>query len=668
MDTHAKLPPPATPPVTYVWWLVLALVGLDYFSTLAYLPGIAVEAAGGVGGGRELVPFIGLGVVLVTFVCALPVYWYVAGRAPDGEGATGMLDRLIKGWFGKLLLLGLLGFVAADFLITRTLSTADAAVHIRLNPYWIAHGKEVVRSFSDSLGDWCNDQLLVTVVLAIIAFGAYAYIFLGFTRAFLRLAFTIVGLYLLLTGVVVVAGLVYLGNSPDIFNRWLSDVKLDHEVGTWPLIGSILMLLVLTFPHMALGLSGFELSLTSIPLIEGKPDDNPEHPRGRIRNARKLLVVAALIMGVFILASLTVVSLLIPVAEIKGDAKYRALAYLAHGGAVEGSPEGLLPMLFNPIFGTLYDVVNVLILGFAGASATLGSRQLVPRLLARYGMQLEWAGRMNIISHLLNVVMLVVLVVFRADVGAQVLAYAASVLALLTGASVAAMIDVWRRNRHSWLRLPVTLPFALICVFFLAMAVFTLRTNWDGLTIALIVVLTVLLTAFLSRYLRSKELRFQGFEFEDAATEARWDVIRQLHFQVLVPHRPGRETLAEKEEDIRKQHRLGPEVPIIFIEAELGDPSEFYQRPRMSIHKEDGREIIRVTGCASIPHVLAAICLEFRHIGAPPEIHFDWSNEPALTANLHFLLFGQGNIPWMVHELIRHAEPDLKKQPRVVVG
>jgi hypothetical protein len=661
----------SAPAPTHVWWLVLALVGLDYFSTLAYLPSIAVKAAEdieAIGGRRQLVPLIGLGVVLVTFLAALPVYWYVAGRSTEGEGATGLLDRLVKGWFGKLLLLGLLGFVAADFLLTRTLSTADAAVHIRNNPYWMAHGEEIVHSLSEKLGHWWNEQLLITIVLAVLAFGAYAYLFLGFTRSFLRLAFTIVGLYLTLTAVVVVAGLVYLANSPDILGQWIKDVRLDGTADVGSLLTSILLLAVITFPQMALGLSGFELSLTSVPLIEGDPGDTPDNPAGRIRNARKLLLVAALIMAVFILGSLTVVSLLIPDEAIKKDAQYRALAYLAHGGAVRGSPEGLSPVFLNPVFGTLYDIVSVLILGLAGASATLGSKQLVPRLLARYGMQLEWAGRMNIISHLLNVVILVVLVVFRADVGAQILAYAASVLALLTGAALAATIDVWRRNAHRWFRLPVVLPWAAICAFFLGMVLLTLYENLSGLTIALIVVATVLLTAFLSRYLRSKELRFEGFQFVDAASEARWDVIRNMHFQVLVPHRPEHTTLAEKEAAIRKSHRLGTDVPIIFIEAELGDPSEFYLRPQMSIRLEDGREIIRVTDCASIPHVLAAICLEFRHVGAPPEIYFDWSNEPAMTANVHFLLFGQGNIPWMVHELIRHAEKDPRRQPRVVVG
>ena len=42
----APPPGPKQPAVTYPWWIVLFLVGLDYFSTLAYLPSIAVAQVG----------------------------------------------------------------------------------------------------------------------------------------------------------------------------------------------------------------------------------------------------------------------------------------------------------------------------------------------------------------------------------------------------------------------------------------------------------------------------------------------------------------------------------------------------------------------------------------------------------------------------------------------
>src|SRR5262249_51829296 len=107
---------------SYAWWLVLCLVGLDYFSTLAYLPSVAL---GGAKDRPELAPLAALGVVLITLLAALPVYAYVAGRSHHGQGATGLLEGRVRGWLGKFLILVLLGFVATDFVVTRTLSVSD---------------------------------------------------------------------------------------------------------------------------------------------------------------------------------------------------------------------------------------------------------------------------------------------------------------------------------------------------------------------------------------------------------------------------------------------------------------------------------------------------------------------------------------------------------------
>src|SRR5260370_21695220 len=143
--SHRK--PRTHPAWNYAWWLVLCVVGLDYFSTLADLPSIAVEAAANAGG-PALAPLVIGGVVLVTLLAALPVYLYVVGRSPHGTGATGLLESLVRGWHGKLLILVLLGFIGTDFVITRTLSVADASAHLLHNPAleWWSSNSEHVRA------------------------------------------------------------------------------------------------------------------------------------------------------------------------------------------------------------------------------------------------------------------------------------------------------------------------------------------------------------------------------------------------------------------------------------------------------------------------------------------------------------------------------------------
>jgi hypothetical protein len=651
------------------WLWVLCLVGLDYFSSLAYQPSMAFEAAG------TAAPLATVVLVLFTLCGAVPVYWYVAGRSPNGQGATGLLERVLHGWWGKLIILVLLGFAATDFVITKTLSIADAAEHLIRNPLpqWqnalsalgtskLAITESLPESVKETVANAWNSRLIVAILLSILGFAFWAAFRRGLTRRVVQIAAVVVGIYMLLTALVIGSGLYYLYEHPELVRSWWTTMQGESSAR---LLGRSFF----AFPRMSLGLSGFELSMVVLPLIRGLPSDDSANPRGRVRNARKLLVAAALVMSTYLLGSALVTTILIPPAalQVSGAAANRALAYLAHGSALTIGSGSQVNSLFGEVFGTVYDVSTIVILTLAGASVTMGLRGLVPQYLHRLGMELEWAHRHGAILHVFNAINLVVTVLFRASVTEQRGAYAASMLMLMGSAAGAAALDRWQQRTGRW---PRRMPwgFLVLTVILLASTLAAIWWDANGLWIAGCFIVAILASSIISRIIRTTELRCERFRFKDTHSQFLWESLIALEFPILVPHRPGRRSLLHKEPHIRERHRLSPDVPIVFVEVDIADASDFYQTPEVEVLQEDGRFVVHVRHGASVAHVLAAVALELSKIGKPPEIHFGWSDESPVAANLNFLLFGEGNVPWMVREIIRRSEPNPERRPQVVVG
>ena len=291
------------------WWRVIWLTGVDYFSTLGYQPGIALLAAGAVA------PVATVLLVLVTLLGALPVYAQVAGRCYAGQGSIAMLENLLAGWKSKMLVLVLLGFAATDFVITMTLSAADAAKHAIENPF-----------LQPVLGD---HQMLVTLAILVVL----AAVFLkGFKEA-IGLAAIVAVPYLVLNLVVLGRGAWEILTHPELARRLATRALGARATSRLVMAGALLI-----FPKLALGLSGFETGVSVMPLIDGGEKDRGHDPRrdgppaGRIRNTRKLLIAAAVIMSVMLLLSSFVTTLLIAPADYRdgGKAAGRAIAFLAH--------------------------------------------------------------------------------------------------------------------------------------------------------------------------------------------------------------------------------------------------------------------------------------------------------------------------------------------------
>ncbi|HEY7410052.1 MAG TPA: amino acid transporter [Vicinamibacteria bacterium] len=605
---------------TYPWWKVMCLTGVDYFSTLGYQPGIAFLAAG------ALSPIATMILVAVTLFVALPVYRQVAAHSPHGQGSIAMLEELLPRWRGKVFVLILLGFALTDFIITITLSAADATAHIVENPL-VPHA--------------LHRPVLITILLVAVL----GVVFLrGFHEA-IGLAVSIVAVYLTLNAVVLAVSFWHLSQEPWQLTAWRDKLFTLHASPLGMAAAAVLL-----FPKLALGLSGFETGVAVMPLVAGKPDDKPALPAGRIRAAQRLLLTAAAIMSVFLVSSSVVTTLLIPAEAFQdgGEANGRALAYLAHH-------------YLGHVFGTIYDVTTIVILWFAGASAMAGLLNLVPRYLPPYGMAPEWARASRPLVMVFTVLGFVVTIIFQADVDAQGGAYATGVLFLMTSASVAVTLAFKGRPQY-WLYGLMTLIFG-----------YTLTLNIlerpEGIKIASFFILAIIGSSLFSRAIRSTELRVTSVQFSAAAQQ----VVDRLAPEAvrIIAHRPDKRTTQEydkKEQQARDDHSLDNGEPLVFLEVSQGDASDFRESLYVRAAQVGRHHILRCTSPA-IPNAIAALLLHLRDsTGQLPHAYFGWTEGNPITYVLKYLFLGEGDTAPVTREVLRKAIRNPLERPRIHVG
>ncbi len=624
------------------WYATLWLTGVDYFSSLGYAPGLAVMAAG------YVAPLATLILVAVTFLAALPVYAMVAKHSPDGEGSIKMIERLTGGWgrlgwIGKALVLTLLGFAMTDFVITITLSAADATHHILENPFLAPHVPK--------------GPVTVTALLV----GGLCLVFLkGFKEA-IGLSVAIALPYMVLNAIVIWAGMEQVLARPELVQAWVAKVqafdtaalrtqllKMSAE-GAGPVEhlggGGVMMLVavcLLVFPKLALGMSGFETGVSVMPHVSASTAAQ------RVRNTRKMLAAAAIIMCVELLGANFIATLVIPESEFfaktatapAGKATGRALAYLAHD-------------LLGSGFGSVYDVFTVAILWFAGSSAMAGLLAILPRYLPRFGMSPSWLEFRRPLVLVITTVCLVVNWAFDADVEKQGGAYATGVLVLMASGAFAVMLAERERAGRSWI-------FGAILLVFGYVLVVNVAERPDGIKIAGIFVAMVVIASLGSRWYRASELRVCGVRYRDEPSEALWNELSAAGDVVVIPQRTNSPDARRKTGARSLLLGNNGNVRYAFLHVNLlADPSQFDSPVEIAVTRDEDFYVIEVSNAVAVANAIAFVALR---LNARDVIIGLLDSGTPVSNSLMYLVFGTGEVGYAVRAIfVRLREESLMR-------
>jgi hypothetical protein len=406
--------------------------------------------------------------------------------------------------------------------------------------------------------------------------------------------------------------------------------------------------------------------LAMVPMYRRVASESP-HGQGSIAILERVLSFWPGKLTVLVLLGFIATDFMITITLSASDAAvHLAENPLVHG--ILGDQRLLITLLLVAALGTIYDLSTIVILAFAGASALAGLLNVVPRYLPRYGMAPEWGRAVRPLVLIYTAITLAITVIFNANVDAQGGAYATGVLVIMTSAAFAVMLSaLWNDNS-----LRATIAFGLVTLIFLYTLVANIFERPDGIKIASFFIVAIVIVSLASRVRRSLELRQERIELDEKAQRLIGEASKGDEIHIIAHRRrfaDDPEEYARKLHEQREYNHIPEDVPVLFLEIDVEDPSEF------------GEEVLEVRGMnvggyrvlrgesTVVPNAIAAFLLYLRdETGKTPNCYLGWTEGNPFAYVIRFILFGEGDTAPVIHEVLREAEPNLERRPIIHVG
>jgi hypothetical protein len=276
----------------------------------------------------------------------------------------------------------------------------------------------------------------------------------------------------------------------------------------------------------------------------------------------------------------------------------------------------------------------------------------------------NWSRATRPLVLIFTAICFVVTIIFRASVEAQAGAYATGVLALMTSATIAVTLAARRRRQTV-----AMLGFGVVALIFVYTTVVTIAERPEGLKIAILFIAAIVVVSIASRVWRQTELRTRRVLLDETAQKIMEEVVPgEIR---LVAHDTDDLTPAEYAEKANEQrccHDLPEAEPLIFLEVTVCDPSEFAPDLVVTGHRVEQHCVLRAHS-AAVPNAIASFLLYVRdRWGRVPHVYFEWSEGSPVRHLSGYVLFGEGDIAPVTHEVLRRAEPDNRRRPVVHVA